>query len=69
MSFFDCTLQDNAEKILRVTAEELGKARESDVAQYNSIFSNGIFQTFKFKMRAMADIYYGETRVQHTVSA
>ena len=38
------------------------------VVDYNSIFSQGTFRTFNFKMRAKADTYNDETRVKHTVT-
>ena len=68
LSFYDSTLQDSAEKILRVSSQELGEARERDEVRYNSIFSKGTFRTFNFKMRAKADTYNDETRVKHTVT-
>ena len=67
--FIHCySLQESAEKILRVSSQELGDAYERDEARYNSIFSQGTFRTFNFKMRAKADTYNDETRVKHTVT-
>ena len=66
--FIHCySLQESAEKILRVSSQELGDAYERDEARYNSIFSQGTFRTFNFKMRAKADTYNDETRLKHSV--
>ena len=68
----DCSLiyidqQENAEKILGTTSQELGQAFEMDEARYNGIFSAATFGTYNFRMRAKADTYNDETRVKHTV--
>ena len=64
----DCSdQQENAEKILGTTSQELGQAFEMDEARYNGIFSAATFGTYNFRMRAKADTYNDETRVKHTV--
>ena len=50
-----------------MSSQELGDAFERDEGRYNSIFSEGTFRTFNFRMRAKADTYNDETRVKHTV--
>jgi len=59
--------QENAEKILDTTSQELGDAFERDEVKYNGTFSAATFKTFNFRMRAKADTYNDETRIKHTI--
>ena len=44
-------LKDVAEKILGVTAAELGQLFETDEDQYNAVFTEATFKTLQLRMR------------------
>ena len=44
-------LKDVAEKILGVTAAELGQLFETDEDQYNAVFTEATFKSLQLRMR------------------
>jgi len=59
--------QDEAEKIVGVSAQELGDMQEENPDQYNKAFQNATFQKFNLRLRCKSDNYNDEQRVRHTV--
>ena len=60
-------LQEQAEKILGIDSQDLGRLLETDEERYNAVFLENTFKTFNFRMRAKADTYNDETRMKHTI--
>jgi len=58
---------DQAEAILKISAQELGTMQQSDPEGYNRVFQEATFKKFNFRLRAKADTYNDETRVKHAV--
>jgi len=59
--------QEQAEKILGIDSQDLGRLLETDEERYNAVFLENTFKTFNFRMRAKADTYNDETRMKHTI--
>jgi len=70
----DCTgdtwtsvFQDMGEKILGMSAQELGELRQSDDAKFQSVVSAAAFREFTVKLRAKTEVYNDESRVKTTI--
>ena len=59
--------QEEGEKIIGRTSEELGNLQEIDGEEFNRAFQLATFQKFNFRLRCKADNYNDEQRVRHTV--
>lgn len=48
---------DEAEKILSSTAQELGELKENDIDAYSEKFSEATFKSFIFKIRVKVEVF------------
>lgn len=48
---------DEAEKILNSTAQELGELKENDIDAYSEKFSEATFKSFIFKIRVKVEVF------------
>ncbi|XP_012231039.1 replication protein A 70 kDa DNA-binding subunit [Linepithema humile] len=56
---------DDAEKILGMSAQELGELKENDNDAYMQKFGEASFKRFTFSMRAKSEVFQDEMRVKH----
>ncbi|XP_047141686.1 replication protein A 70 kDa DNA-binding subunit isoform X1 [Hydra vulgaris] len=56
--------QESAEAILGVSAEQIGHLKDSDVSQFDMIFSEACFKPFVFKVRAKMETYQDERKLK-----
>jgi len=59
--------QEEAEKIVGMSSQELGSLSVENPEMYSKAFQNATFQKFNFRLRCKADSYNDETRVRHSV--
>ncbi|XP_076637806.1 replication protein A 70 [Colletes latitarsis] len=57
---------DEAEKILGITAQELGELQENDNDTYLEKFGDTTFKSFVFKLRVKAEIFNDENKLKAT---
>lgn len=57
-----------AEKILGITAQELGELKENDSDAFLEKFSEAAFSTFLFKLRVTMEMYNDENKVRCTIT-
>ena len=55
--------------MLGVTADELGRMRDSDPDSFQEVFNRANFKQFNFKLRAKMETYNDESRMRVVVSA
>lgn len=58
--------QESAEKLLNVTAADLGQMRDENEAEFDKTMNRINFTSHNFKLRARMDTYMDETRVKCT---
>ncbi|XP_016913881.2 replication protein A 70 kDa DNA-binding subunit [Apis cerana] len=57
---------DEAEKILSSTAQELGELKENDIDAYSEKFSEATFKSFIFKIRVKVEVFGDENKLRAT---
>ncbi|KAH0947912.1 hypothetical protein HN011_011695 [Eciton burchellii] len=57
---------EDAEKILGMSAQELGELKENDNDAYMQKFGEASFKRFMFNLRAKSEVFQDEMRVRHT---
>ncbi|XP_012542011.1 replication protein A 70 kDa DNA-binding subunit [Monomorium pharaonis] len=60
---------DDAEKILGMSAQELGELKENDKDAYLQKFGEANFKTFTFNLRAKSEVFQDEMRIRHNCQA
>lgn len=60
---------EDAEKILGMSAQELGELKENDNEAYMQKFGDANFKRFMFSLRAKSEVFQDEMRVRHTCSS
>jgi len=58
--------QETAEKLLGITAEELGKLKESNETEFDQAMNKVNFSSYNFKIRARLETYMDESRLKCT---
>lgn len=60
---------EDAEKILGMSAQELGELKENDIDTYMQKFSEVNFKRFTFSLRVKSEIFQDEVRIKHTCAS
>ncbi|XP_072749031.1 replication protein A 70 kDa DNA-binding subunit [Anoplolepis gracilipes] len=60
---------EDAEKILGMSAQELGELKENDNDAYMQKFGEASFKRFTFSLRARSEVFQDEMRVRHTCAS
>ncbi|XP_043191580.1 replication protein A 70 kDa DNA-binding subunit-like [Amphibalanus amphitrite] len=61
--------QETAEAVLGISADELGRMRDSDPERFQAVFNRATFKQFNMKLRAKMESYNDESRMRVVVSA
>jgi len=59
--------QDVGEKVLGISAQELGELKQADDAKFQSVIAAAAFKEFAVKLRAKTEVYNDESRVKTTL--
>jgi len=59
--------QETGEKVLGITAQELGQLKEDDNNRFMTILKEASFKEFNFKLRSKMETYNDETRIKTQV--
>ncbi|XP_029174342.1 replication protein A 70 kDa DNA-binding subunit-like [Nylanderia fulva] len=60
---------EDAEKILGMSAQELGELKENDNDAYMQKFAEASFKRFTFSLRVRSEVFQDEMRVKHTCAS
>ncbi|XP_029671382.1 replication protein A 70 kDa DNA-binding subunit-like [Formica exsecta] len=60
---------EDAEKILGMSAQELGELKENDNDAYMQKFGEASFKRFTFSLRVKSEVFQDEMRVRHTCAS
>merc|ERR1719471_1588754 len=58
--------QETAEKLLGITADELGQQKDTNETEFDKSMTKINFQTYNFKIRARLETYMDESRLKCT---
>ncbi|XP_037089314.1 replication protein A 70 kDa DNA-binding subunit-like [Pollicipes pollicipes] len=61
--------QETAESVMGVSADELGRLRDSDMEAFMQVFSRANFKQFNMTLRAKMETYNDESRMRVVVSS